>query len=96
VKLIGTAQRLVRGAALLGASIVAGDGPGIRAVLDDVYAALELPWDAKTAGAIDEEVPTTLDAVETAVITSYGALEPTTLDDTTLALARRLAPQREP
>src|SRR5215203_6594930 len=38
VKLIGTAQRLVRGAALLGASIVVGDGPGIRAVLDDVYA----------------------------------------------------------
>ena len=33
VKLIGTAQRLVRGAALLGASIVVGDGAGIRAVL---------------------------------------------------------------
>ena len=33
VKLIGTAQRLVRGGALLGASIVVGDGPGIRAVL---------------------------------------------------------------
>ncbi len=50
VKLIGTAQRLVRGAALLGASIVVGDGPGIRAVLDDVYAALELPWDAEHGG----------------------------------------------
>src|SRR3954468_10583318 len=60
VKLIGTAHRLVRGAALLGASIVVGDGPGIRAVLDDVYAALELPWDARTAGAVDEEVPVAL------------------------------------
>ena len=65
VKLIGTAQRLVRGGALLGASIVVGDGAGVRAVLDDVYAALEFDWDATTAGAIDEEVPgLTLDAVE--------------------------------
>jgi lipoate-protein ligase A len=37
VKLIGTAQRLVRGAALLGASVVVGDGASIRAVLRDVY-----------------------------------------------------------
>jgi lipoate-protein ligase A len=95
VKLVGTAQRLVRGAALLGASIVVGDGPGIRAVLDDVYAALELPWDAATAGAVDEEVPgVTLDAVERAVTGAYGALEPAELDEPTLALARRLEPQR--
>ena len=97
VKLIGTAQRLVRGGALLGASIVVGDGPGIRAVLDDVYAALEFPWDATTAGAVEEEVPgVTLDAVEAAVIAAYGELEPGTLDEATLALARRLTPQRRP
>jgi lipoate-protein ligase A len=95
VKLVGTAQRLVRGAALLGASIVVGDGPGIRAVLDDVYAALEFPWDATTAGAVDEEAPAaTLDAVEQAVVAAYAPLEPATLDATTLALAARLAPQR--
>ena len=77
MKLIGTAQRLVRGAALLGASIVVGDGPGIRAVLADVYAALEFDWDATTAGAVDEEVPgVTLDDVERAVIAAYGELEP--------------------
>ena len=97
VKLIGTAQRLVRGGALLGASIVVGDGAGVRAVLDDVYAALEFDWDATTAGAIDEEVPgMTLDAAERAVIASYGELEPATLDAATLALAHRLAPQRSP
>ena len=73
VKLIGTAQRLVRGGALLGASIVVGDGAGVRAVLDDVYAALEFDWDATTAGAIDEEVPgLSLDAVERAVIAAFG------------------------
>lgn len=95
VKLIGTAQRLVRGSALLGASIVVGDGPGLRAVLDDVYAALEFPWDATTAGAIDEEVPgVSLDDVERAVVAAYDDVEPATLDEETLALAHRLEPQR--
>ena len=95
VKLIGTAQRLVRRGALLGASIVVGDGPGVRAVLRDVYAALELEWDDATAGAVDEEVASvTLDEVERAVITAYGDLDPGALDGDTLALARRLAPDR--
>src|SRR4051812_14958530 len=97
VKLIGTAQRLVRGAALLGASIVVGDGPGIRAVLTDVYAALEFPWTAATAGAVDEEVPgISVDDVDQAVIASFGELEPADLDAGTLALARRLEPARRP
>jgi lipoate-protein ligase A len=95
VKLIGTAQRLVRGGALLGASVVVGDGPGVRAVLRDVYAALEIEWDGATAGAVDEEVPgTTVDAVERAVIAAYGEPEPGALDEQTLALARRLEAER--
>ncbi len=97
VKLIGTAQRLVRGASLLGASVVVGDGASIRAVLRDVYGALEFEWDESTAGALDEEVPgLTLDAVEAAIIAAYPDLEPADLDEDTLALARRLAPEREP
>ena len=93
VKLIGTAQRLIRGAALLGASIVVGDGRGIRAVLDDVYAALAFPWDASTAGAVGEEAPVGVDAVRAAVLAAHElpASEP---DAETLALARRLAAQR--
>jgi octanoyl-[GcvH]:protein N-octanoyltransferase len=95
VKLVGTAQRLVRGGALLGASIVVGDGPGIRAVLDDVYAALDFDWDATTAGAIDEEVPgVSLDDVERAVIAAFDDLEPAGLDEETRALAHRLEPAR--
>ena len=95
VKLIGTAQRLVRRSALLGASIVVGDGPGVRAVLRDVYAALELDWDDATAGAVDEEVAdVNLDDVERAVIAAYGELDAGALDGDTLALARRLEPQR--
>ena len=95
VKLVGTAQRLVRGAALLGASIVVRDGAGVRAVLRDVYAALGLEWDDATAGALDEEVPgVTLDAVEQAVLAAYDAPEALPLDSTTLALAARLEPGR--
>jgi lipoate-protein ligase A len=93
VKLVGTAQRLIRGASLLGASIVVGDGPGIRAVLDDVYAALELPWDASTAGALDEELPVTLDAVEAAVAAAYE-FPRTEPDGVTLALAERHPAER--
>ncbi len=95
VKLVGTAQRLIRGGALLGASIVVGDGVGVRAVLRDVYAALELEWDDATAGAVDDEVPgVTLAAVEDAVIAAYAPLEPGARDPPTHALARRLEPER--
>jgi octanoyl-[GcvH]:protein N-octanoyltransferase len=91
IKLVGTAQRLVRGGALLGASIVVGDGASIRAVLTDVYAALEFDWTATTAGAVEEEVPgVSLDDVERAVIASFDDLQPATLDAETLALAHRL------
>ncbi|MDA0170601.1 hypothetical protein OJ998_15985 [Solirubrobacter taibaiensis] len=97
VKLIGTAQRLVRGAALLGASVVVGGGASIRAVLRDVYAALEFEWDESTAGALDEEVPgLTLEAVEASIIAAYGDLEPADLGEDTLALAHQLKSQREP
>jgi lipoate-protein ligase A len=95
VKLIGTAQRLIRGGALLGASIVVGDGQGLRAVLRDVYAALALEWDDTTAGAVDEEVPgVTVDAVERAVVAAYGDPREAALDPETLALARRLEAER--
>jgi octanoyl-[GcvH]:protein N-octanoyltransferase len=95
VKLVGTAQRLVRGAALLGAVIVVRDGTGVRSVLRDVYAALELEWDDATAGAVDEEVPgVTLDDVERVVLAAYGDPPGEPVDDVTLALARRLEPER--
>jgi octanoyl-[GcvH]:protein N-octanoyltransferase len=97
VKLIGTAQRLVRGAALLGASVVVSGGPELRAVLRDVLGALAFQWDEATAGALDEEVPDlTLEAVEEAIIAAYGELEPADLDSETLALAHRLEAERAP
>jgi lipoate-protein ligase A len=74
VKLVGTAQRVVRGASLLGATVVVRDGARVRAVLADVYHALELKWDESTAGAVEDEVPgVTVDDVERAVLAAYGA-----------------------
>jgi lipoate-protein ligase A len=97
VKLAGTAQRVVRGASLLGAVVVVGSGDRVRAVLEDVYAHLGIPWDPATAGAADDGVPgLTVDAVERAVLDAYrtaGPLgAPESLDLATVAQARALAP----
>jgi octanoyl-[GcvH]:protein N-octanoyltransferase len=73
VKLAGVAQRVVRGASLLGATVVVRDGARVRAVLHDVYSALELDWDEATAGAVEDEVPgVTVDDVERAVLAAFG------------------------
>ncbi len=95
VKLVGTAQRVVRHASLLAASVAVHSGDALRAVLTDVYAALELDWDPATAGAIDHEVPgATLDAIEQAIVQAapYDLTE-AALDAETLALAERLEPR---
>jgi octanoyl-[GcvH]:protein N-octanoyltransferase len=92
VKLVGTAQRVIRHASLLAASVAVTGGDELRAVLADVYAALELEWDPATAGAIADEVPgASLDAVERAVISAYEwDLADAGLDAATLALADTL------
>jgi octanoyl-[GcvH]:protein N-octanoyltransferase len=95
VKLVGTAQRVVRHASLLAASVAVTGGGALRAVLTDVYAALELDWDPATAGAIEDDRPgTTLDAVEQAIVaTAPYELADGWLDGETLALARELEPR---
>ncbi len=68
VKLAGPAQRAVRGAALWSAFVAVEGGARLRAVLTDVYAALELDWDPRTAGAAEDVRPgLTADAVEAAL-----------------------------
>jgi octanoyl-[GcvH]:protein N-octanoyltransferase len=93
VKLVGTAQRLVRGASLLGAVVLVRGGARVRAVLEDVNAALGLEWDPATAGAAEDVVPgLTVDAVERAVLDAYGEpLATGSLDEATVARARSLA-----
>jgi octanoyl-[GcvH]:protein N-octanoyltransferase len=91
VKLVGTAQRVVRHASLLAASVAVTGGDALRDALVDVYAALELDWDPATAGAIDDDVPgVTIDDVERAVLDAYAArfeLVEAALDEQTLATA---------
>jgi octanoyl-[GcvH]:protein N-octanoyltransferase len=97
VKLVGTAQRLVRGASLLGAVVLVRGGARVRAVLEDVNAALALEWDPATAGAAEDEVPgLTVDDVERAVLDAYavaagGPLVAGALDEATVVRARQLA-----
>ncbi len=91
-KLVGTAQRIVRGGFLFAASVVVRDPEPVRAVLVDVYAALGLEWDPRTAGAVADTVPeATAGAVEEALAAAFGArhaLVPGALDADTLAAAR--------
>jgi lipoate-protein ligase A len=95
VKLVGTAQRVVRHASLLAASVVVRDAGPVREVLRDVYRALELDWDVRTAGGVADEVAgVTVDAVERAVLDAYGADDARrSLDAATLDRARDLEPR---
>jgi lipoate-protein ligase A len=72
VKLAGLAQRLVRRASMVGAEIVVEDGAPVRAVLADVYAALDLELDPATAAAVEDVAPgVTVDDVERAVTEAF-------------------------
>jgi hypothetical protein len=96
VKLVGTAQRLVRGGSLLGAVVLVRGGARVRAVLSDVNAALGLEWDPATAGAAEDEVPgLSIEDVERAVLGAYaaafGPFADGALDAATVSRARELA-----
>jgi octanoyl-[GcvH]:protein N-octanoyltransferase len=96
VKLVGTAQRVVRHASLLAASVVVVDPEPVREVLRDVYRALELDWDPATLGAVADEAPAGVgvDEVERAVVQAYGlGGEAVPLDAATLDRARGLEPR---
>lgn len=91
VKLVGTAQRVLRHASLLAASVAVDGADRLRAVLVDVYAALELDMDPATVGAVGDEARVSLDEVEAAVLAAYEPSEIAALDEATLALAAELA-----
>jgi len=94
IKLVGTAQRVVRGGALMSAFAHISGGDRLRSVLFDVYRALELAWSPSTAGALDDAAPgVSIAAVEEAILEARAEdreLAPASVDDATLALAREL------
>jgi octanoyl-[GcvH]:protein N-octanoyltransferase len=95
VKLIGTAQRVVRGAWLFSALVVVSDHEPLRPVLGDVYRLLGQPFDERSVGSVIGEAPAVGPArVEEALVNTHThgrALEHAELDASTWDLARELA-----
>ena len=94
VKLIGGAERIVRGSWLHSSVVVVESAGPIRLVLTDVYAALGLDWDPGTTGAVADEAPDVgLDDVRRALLDAYAAryeLVPASLGDLERARAQEL------
>jgi octanoyl-[GcvH]:protein N-octanoyltransferase len=95
-KLVGTAQRMVRGAWLFSAVLVFDGADRLRSLVPEVYDALELPFDERSLGSLSEEVPgLSLDEVEEAVLNAYDerfGLTPVDLPAVLGAEARELLP----
>ncbi|MBV8712382.1 MAG: hypothetical protein JOY56_11420 [Solirubrobacterales bacterium] len=73
IKLIGAAQRIIRGAWLLSSVVVVDGAIALRAVLEDVYAALELDWNPDTTGSVADEAPgLEVEDVRGALLSEYG------------------------
>jgi lipoate-protein ligase A len=93
-KLVGAAQRIIRGAWLFSAVIVVSGSARLRAVLEDVYGALGLEWDALTTGSVAAEVSTiTIDEVRQALLAEYERdyhLQPARLTEAELSAGRAL------
>jgi lipoate-protein ligase A len=53
-KLVGVAQRVRKGAALVSGVVVVRDSAEIASVLDPVYAALDQPFDPESVGSVAE------------------------------------------
>lgn len=96
-KLMGLGQRVIKDGAYVGGVVVVAGADRVREVLMPVYDTLGLDWRPETTGSLAGEASgvtweMTRDALE-AEHAELCELEPAELDDETLALARRLAPE---
>jgi octanoyl-[GcvH]:protein N-octanoyltransferase len=100
VKLVGTAQRMVRGAWLFSAVLVVHGADVLRPLLREVYAALDLPFDDASVGSLAGEAPgVTLDLVEEELLAAYDrryGLDPADLPGDLVAEAQQLAHDHRP
>jgi lipoate-protein ligase A len=99
-KLVGSAQRIIRGGWLFAAVVVVTSADRLRPVLDDVYGALGLEWAPATTGSVGAEVPgVTVDEVERAFLEAYAPryrLTPAALTAAELDRARAALPRTRP
>ncbi|UYM07231.1 lipoate--protein ligase family protein [Solicola gregarius] len=97
VKLVGTAQRVVRDAWLFSAVVIVDGTAELAPLLHQVYDALELPFSTTSVGSVRDEVGAGIDAVERAVLAAYpGSVDRlAAVDERTLAEARDLLPDHE-
>ena len=100
VKLIGAAERIVRGAWLHSSVVVVESATAIREVLIDTYSALGLDWDPDTTGAVaDEAAGVGLEDVRRAFLDAYAAsyeLSRASLGELELARAGELLERHRP
>jgi octanoyl-[GcvH]:protein N-octanoyltransferase len=95
VKLVGTAQRVLRDAWLFSSLIIVDDREQVRAVLNGIYAALDLPFDSASVGSLASEtnVGVSTPEVEQALVAAFAPNArgvPCPVHASTLALAEEL------
>ena len=99
-KLAGVGQRVVAGGSHTGVVLVVAGEERIKRALRPVYAALGLDWRPEVTGSVaNENGGAAWAAVRDALIGQYSRdydLVESDVDDDTLALARRLAPEHRP
>ncbi len=98
-KLVGSAQRIIRGGWLFAAVMAVTSADRLRPVLEDVYGALGLDWDPATTGAVAAEVPgVTAAAAEHALLGAYLGryrLQPANLTAAERAAGRAATPRHQ-
>lgn len=73
VKLVGTAQRVIRGARLFSASVPITISEDVAELLDRVNNLLELEWKPATLGCLQQEVPgISLDVIHTGLVDTFA------------------------
>ena len=96
-KLVGLGQRLIAGGAHVGGVVVVDREDLVNGILGPVYATLGLSFDPAATGSVASEASGVApEQVRDAILEEYAAryfLEPAELDEQTVALARRLAPE---
>ncbi|MGH3516491.1 MAG: lipoate--protein ligase family protein [Haloechinothrix sp.] len=94
VKLVGTAQRLVRRAWLFSAVAIFDGADALRPLLTEIYRILELPFDTSSVGSVHTEAPgLSLDRLEEAIIAAYDnrfGVAPASLGEQVMNAARKV------